>query len=219
MGTGHRAVVQAAFTRKASRDRPPNLCACRRLVLPAGRARPSSTTRRQYPALAAARLLSRRGTLAAAAMPYPKTLARAMQALPVSVVVGSPLAIAFRELLAATSSGRTPLPALLAAANQTAVGHPLSARQALEVNLAAMVVLRRRGHYLQAKHYSERLNRIRSRPPSLRVPPTRRTYPLSHWCKRRSCRSDSAMRPQLSPNCATLIVVPGPASSPRAKPT
>jgi LuxR family maltose regulon positive regulatory protein len=92
---------------------------------------------------------------------HPGILARALRSPPASAIAGRPKIMAIRDLLAVTPPMRVPFPPMLSDAERAAAGRSAQAREAMELSLAAMVALRRRGRYAQALGYSEQLEAIR----------------------------------------------------------
>jgi LuxR family transcriptional regulator, maltose regulon positive regulatory protein len=92
---------------------------------------------------------------------HPGTLTRALRRVPVAALSASPLALAFREILPVLPPSRMPIPPLMTEAEVAAVARSPRVGHALEVSLAVMVVLRRRGSYPQAQAYGEQLDALR----------------------------------------------------------
>lgn len=103
---------------------------------------------------------------------YPNALARSLGAMPVAAIVRHPPLAALNEILGGAPLTPLPLPRLLDEPERAMVSDSGRAREVLEANLAAMVVLRRRGDYRRAKAYSEQLNEIQRTAIAHRTPET-----------------------------------------------
>lgn len=92
---------------------------------------------------------------------HPASLAYALRSAPISALGGSAVSLALRDILAVEPVSQMHLPRLLDLRGQQAVGGSEQARRALELNLGAMVALRRRGQFEQAQAYSRQLDTMR----------------------------------------------------------
>jgi LuxR family transcriptional regulator, maltose regulon positive regulatory protein len=92
---------------------------------------------------------------------HPGTLARVLRSVPVPIVARYPLLLALLELLGLEAAEPMRLPPWLTVTERDSIGRSSLARSAVEANLAAMVVCRRRADFRAAARYQAQLSAIR----------------------------------------------------------